>query len=378
MQVLIAPDSFKGSLSSKEVAKAIEEGIKRVANITTLKIPIADGGEGTVEALIESIGGDIIHVENIVDPLGKKIKSFYGILKNGTAVIEIAASSGLYLVPVEKRNPLKTTTYGVGQLIKSALNKGCRKFIIGIGGSATNDAGVGMIQALGAKITDSEEKQIDYGGGQLHKIKNIDLTNLDKRIKESEFIAATDVLNPLYGENGASIIYGPQKGATKEISKILDNNLKYFSKLVAKTIGKDYSNIPGSGAAGGLGFALIAFLKAKLQPGVEIIIEATKLEEKIKNSDIIITGEGNTDYQTIFGKAPSGIAKLAQKHNKPVIILSGGLGKDYKKLYNIGITSLFSIVNRPMELNEAMKNAYNLIADSTEDIIRIIMKFSNI
>ncbi|MGB9808575.1 MAG: glycerate kinase [Caldanaerobacter sp.] len=372
MKILLAPDSFKGSLSSKEVCHAMENGIKRVIDAEIISIPIADGGEGTVEALVYAVGGEIIK-SDVTGPLGEKVEAFYGILKDGTAVIEMAACAGLYLVPEEKRNPLKTTTYGVGELIKLALDRGCRKFIIGIGGSATNDGGVGMAQALGVKFLDKDGNEIGFGGGELHKIEKIDISSIDKRIYESEFIVASDVDNPLCGEKGSSYVYGPQKGATPEMIKILDENLKHLAYVTKKVIDKDYSEVPGAGAAGGLGFGLMAFLGAKLKRGIEIIIETTRLEEKIKEVDLVITGEGNTDFQTAFGKAPAGIAKLAKKYNKPVIILSGGLGKDYKSLYDIGVTALFSITNKPMSLEEAMESAYQLISDRMEDIIRVFL-----
>ncbi|NNG65708.1 glycerate kinase [Caldanaerobacter subterraneus] len=372
MKILLAPDSFKGSLSSKEVCHAMENGIKRVIDAEIISIPIADGGEGTVEALVYAVGGEIIR-SDVTGPLGEKVEAFYGILKDGTAVIEMAACAGLYLIPEEKRNPLKTTTYGVGELIKLALDKGCRKFIIGIGGSATNDGGVGMAQALGVKFLDKDGNEIGFGGGELYKIEKIDISSIDKRIYESEFIVASDVDNPLCGEKGASYVYGPQKGATPEMIKILDENLKHLAYVTKKVIDKDYSEVPGAGAAGGLGFGLMAFLGAKLKRGIDIIIETTRLEEKIKEVDLVITGEGNTDFQTAFGKAPAGIAKLAKKYGKPVIILSGGLGKDYKSLYDIGVTALFSITNKPMSLEEAMKNAYQLISDRMEDIIRVFL-----
>lgn len=374
MKILLAPDSFKGSLSSKDVCSALKEGIKRAVKAEIIEVPIADGGEGTVESLIISAGGKITDVY-VTGPLGERIKAFYGVLNDGTAVIEMAASSGLYLIPQNMRNPLKTTTYGVGELIKSALDAGCRKFIIGIGGSATNDGGAGMAQALGVKLMDKDGKKIEFGGGNLDKVAKIDISGIDKRIYESEFIVASDVDNPLCGERGASNVYGPQKGATPEMVKILDNNLKHYAEVVKNEIGMDLSEIPGAGAAGGLGFGLMAYLKAKLKPGIEIIIEVAKLENKIKECDIVITGEGNTDFQTAFGKAPSGIAKLAQKYGKPVIILSGGLGQNYKELYGMGVTALFSIVDKPMTLDEAMKNTYNLIADRAEDIMRAILAF---
>lgn len=378
MKILVAPDSFKGSLSSKEVLKAISEGIRRAIDIDAeiVGLPIADGGEGTVDALITSLGGKIIDVD-VLGPLGNVVKGYFGVLNDGTAVIEMAASSGLNLVPNDMRNPLITTTYGVGQLIKEALDAGCRKFIIGLGGSATNDGGAGMIQALGVKLLDEDGKDIPYGGGNLHKLKKVDTSSIDKRVYESSFIVASDVTNPLCGEYGASAVYGPQKGATPEMVEILDRNLKHYSSVIKETLGKDFSDVPGAGAAGGLGFSLMAFLNAKIRSGIDIVMEASNIDEKVKSCDIVITGEGNTDFQTAYGKAPAGIARIAKKYGKPVVILSGGLGKNYKDLYDVGVTSMFSIVDRPMTLQEAMINAKKLIADRTEDIIRIFISGRN-
>ncbi|MGF7430212.1 glycerate kinase [Thermoanaerobacterium thermosaccharolyticum] len=376
MKILVAPDSFKGSLSSKEVLKAISEGIKRAVNAEIVGVPIADGGEGTVDALIASLGGRIVDVD-VVGPLGNVVKSFFGILNDGTAVIEVAASSGLSLVQDNMRNPLITTTYGVGQLIKEALDAGCRKFIIGVGGSATNDGGAGMIQALGVKLLDEDGKDIPYGGGNLHKLKKVDISSIDRRVYESSFIVASDVTNPLCGENGASYVYGPQKGATPEMVEILDRNLRHYASVVKETLGKDFSDVPGAGAAGGLGFSLMAFLNAKIRSGIDIVMEASNIDEKVKSCDIVITGEGNTDFQTAYGKAPAGIARIAKKYGKPVVILSGGLGKNYKDLYDIGVTSMFSIVDKPMTLQEAMINAKKLISDRAEDIIRIFISGRN-
>ncbi|WHE07057.1 glycerate kinase [Thermoanaerobacterium thermosaccharolyticum] len=376
MKILVAPDSFKGSLSSKEVLEAISEGIRRAVNAEIVGVPIADGGEGTVEAMIASLGGRIVDAD-VVGPLGNAVKSFFGILNDGTAVIEMSASSGLSLVPNDMRNPLITTTYGVGQLIKEAIDAGCRKFIIGVGGSATNDGGAGMVQALGVKLLDEDGNDIPYGGGNLYKLKKVDISSIDKRVCESSFIVASDVVNPLCGENGASAVYGPQKGATKEMVKILDNNLRHYASVVKETLGKDFSDVPGAGAAGGLGFSLMAFLNAKIRSGIDIVMEASNIDEKIKSCDIVITGEGNTDFQTAYGKAPAGIARIAKKYGKPVVILSGGLGKNYKDLYDVGVTSMFSIVDRPMTLDEAMINAKKLISDRAEDIIRLFVSGMN-
>lgn len=372
MKILLAPDSFKGSLSSKNVCNALKEGIKKVIDADIIEAPIADGGEGTVESFVSLKGGEIINAY-VSGPLGEKINAFYGILNDGTAIIEIVAAAGLYLIPKSLRNPLKTTTYGVGELIRLALDQGCRKFIIGLGGSGTIDGGVGMAQALGVKFIDNCGKEIDFGGGNLNKVAKIDISKIDNRLYESEFIIASDVNNPLFGKYGASYVFGKQKGATDEMIEILDDNLKHYAKVVEDTFGKNISDVSGAGAAGGLGFGLMAILNAKIRSGIEIMVDVADLENKIKYSDIVITGEGNTDYQIKFGKALSGIANLGRKYGKPVIVLSGGLGDGYKQLYNAGFTAFFSIIDKPMTINDAMKNTCKLIVDRTEDIIRTII-----
>ncbi len=375
MKIIVAPDSFKGSLRSKDVADSIEKGIQNVSKkIKTIKIPIADGGEGTVDAIIIAMKGRIYY-KNVTGPLGEKIKASYGIIKSEkTGIIEMASASGLTLVPVSKRNPLFTTTYGTGELIKQAIIDGCNKIIIGIGGSATTDGGMGMLQALGVEFFDINGNKLGFGGKELIKIHSINLNNILSPLKEIEFIVASDVTNPLYGKKGAAYIFGPQKGATPEIVKQLDAGLKNYAQKIKKFLKKDISKIPGSGAAGGLGGGLTAFLNAKIKPGINIIMEKTKFEEKLNDADLVITGEGNTDSQTLFGKVPAGIAKIAKKHKVPVICLSGGLSNDLKKLYNIGITSFFSIVNHPMDLQSAMKNSKKLIESQTENIIRLFMQ----
>ncbi|WP_044018708.1 glycerate kinase [Thermoanaerobacter italicus] len=372
MKILIAPDKFKESLSALKVADSIEKGILKVfPKVVIEKVPLADGGEGTVESLVNATGGKIIKT-NVKDPLFRDIESFYGILGDGeTAVIEMAAASGLYLLKDYERNPMITTTYGTGQLIKDALDKGCRNFIIAVGGSATNDGGAGMATALGVKFYDKDGREIGLGGGALSKIYSIDTSNLDYRLKECRFIVACDVANPLIGENGASRVYGPQKGATKEMVKVLDKNLEHYGKLLEKYFNKRIIDVPGSGAAGGLGAGLMAFLNAQLKSGIEIIIEALKLEEKIKEADIVISGEGKVDFQTAFGKTISGIAKLCKKHNKPLIVIAGTV-EDIEKLYEIGVSSVFSIMEKPMSLEDAIKNAPTLLEKSAERIFRLI------
>ncbi len=372
VKILIAPDKFKESLSALKVADSIEKGILKVfPKVVIEKVPMADGGEGTVESLVNATGGKIIKT-NVKDPLFRDIESFYGILGDGeTAVIEMAAASGLYLLKDYERNPMITTTYGTGQLIKDALDKGCRNFIIAVGGSATNDGGAGMATALGVKFYDKDGREIGLGGGALSKIYSIDTSNLDYRLKECRFIVACDVANPLIGENGASRVYGPQKGATKEMVKVLDKNLEHYGKLLEKYFNKRIIDVPGSGAAGGLGAGLMAFLNAQLKSGIEIIIEALKLEEKIKEADIVISGEGKVDFQTAFGKTISGIAKLCKKHNKPLIVIAGTV-EDIEKLYEIGVSSVFSIMEKPMSLEDAIKNAPTLLEKSAERIFRLI------
>lgn len=372
MKILIAPDKFKGSLSAFEVADNIEKGILKVFPKAVIeKVPMADGGEGTVESLVDATGGKIIKT-NVKDPLFRDIESFYGILGDGkTAVIEMAAASGLYLLKDYERNPMITTTYGTGQLIKDALDRGCRRFIIAIGGSATNDGGAGMATVLGVKFYDKDGIEIGLGGGELSKIYSIDTSNIDDRLKECEFIVACDVANPLIGENGASRVYGPQKGATKEMVEVLDKNLEHYGKLLEKYFNKKIIDVPGSGAAGGLGAGLMAFLNAQLKNGIEIIIETLKLEEKIKEADIVISGEGKIDFQTAFGKTISGIAKLCKKHNKPLIVIAGTV-EDIENLYEIGVSSIFSIVEKPMSLEDAIKNAPTLLEKSAERIFRLI------
>lgn len=372
VKILIAPDKFKESLSALKVADSIEKGILKVfPKAVIVKVPMADGGEGTVESLVDATGGKIIKT-NVKDPLFRDIESFYGILGDGkTAVIEMAAASGLYLLKDYERNPMITTTYGTGQLIKDALDRGCRNFIIAVGGSATNDGGAGMATVLGVKFYDKDGIEIGLGGGELSKIYSIDTSNIDDRLKECEFIVACDVANPLIGENGASRVYGPQKGATKEMVEVLDKNLEHYGKLLEKYFNKKIIDVPGSGAAGGLGAGLMAFLNAQLKNGIEIIIETLKLEEKIKEADIVISGEGKIDFQTAFGKTISGIAKLCKKHNKPLIVIAGTV-EDIENLYEIGVSSIFSIVEKPMSLEDAIKNAPTLLEKSAERIFRLI------
>lgn len=377
MKLIIAPDSFKGSMTSIQAVAAIERGALKACarakkHIKIIKIPVADGGEGTVEAIIAATGGRIVRTK-VFDPLGKEIESFFGILPDKTAVIEMAAASGLNLIKTEERNPLITTTYGTGQLIKAALDAGSKNFIIGIGGSATNDGGVGMAQALGVEFLDENGQPIGFGCKELIKIRKIDNSGIDPRINSSVFTVASDVTNVLYGPEGASAVYGPQKGAASELISFLDQNLRHLSEAIKNDLGKDISMIPGSGAAGGLGGGLLAFLNAKIQPGIEIVMKLTGFEEKVRNADLVITGEGATDSQTLFGKVPFGVAQVAKKYAKPVICISGALGNGYEDLYDAGIDAVFSIVNRPMSLEEAMEKGGELLEKTTENAVRAVL-----
>lgn len=373
MKIVIAPDSFKGSLTAKEVADSIERGIKKVyRNSCIVKVPMADGGEGTVQSLVDCTDGKMINV-NVKDPLMRDINAFYGMLGDGeTAVIEMASSSGLDLVSNKERNPAKTTTYGTGELIKHAMNNGCRNIIIGLGGSATNDGGTGMLKALGVKFLDENNEDIGLGGGSLSKLQRIDIKGMDHRVKECKITAACDVNNPLCGPEGASYIFGAQKGADEDMIRVLDKNLTHYADVIKKDIGVNIINIPGAGAAGGLGGGLLAFLNVDLQKGIEIVMKVTNLEEKVKDSDIVITGEGMIDYQTSFGKTPYGVAKIAKKYGIPVIAIAGGIGKDTGTLYDKGFDSIFSIVNKPMSLDEAIINAKILLEDVSERIMRVL------
>ena len=373
MKFVIAPDSFKGSLTALEVSESIEKGIKKVFEDAVIeKIPMADGGEGTVQSLVDSTGGRIVNI-NVKGPVLKDVNAFYGILGDEkTAIIEMAAASGLPLVSEEEKNPMITTSYGTGELIRDALDKGCRNIIIGLGGSATNDGGAGMLKALGVQFLDSKGEDVGFGGESLGKICNIDLTNMDSRIKECRITAACDVNNPLCGTEGASYVFGPQKGADEEMVKELDSNLANYAEIIKKDLKTDIINEPGSGAAGGMGAGLMAFLNAKLERGIDIVIKLTNLEEKIKKADVVFTGEGMMDYQTAFGKTPYGVAKVAKKYNLPVIGITGGIGKGAETLYDKGFDSVFSIVDKPMPLIDAMTDGKELIERAAERIMRAI------
>lgn len=378
MNILIAPDSFKESLNAKEVSLNIKKGLKKSKLKCNIEIlPMADGGEGTVESLVDATDGKIINTE-VTGPLGNKIEAFFGVLGNDTtAVIEMAAASGLPLLTEEQKNPEKTTTYGTGELIEEALDYGCNEIIIGIGGSATNDLGVGMAQALGANFKDKDGNEISFGGQELSKITKINLRNLDKRISKTDIKVACDVDNPLYGNKGAAYIYGPQKGASKEQIKRLDDGLKSSAKVIKKDLNKEIDYMPGAGAAGGLGGGLVAFLEAELRPGIEIVIEASKIHEKLKEDiDLVITGEGRLDNQTVHGKTPIGVARAAKEYNIPVIAICGCIGNNANEVLKHGIDSYFSILNSPTTFKEAKEMTPSLIENLSLNLGNLIDKLN--
>ncbi|WP_040213689.1 glycerate kinase [Clostridium polynesiense] len=373
MKFVLAPDSFKESMTAKEAADAMERGIKRVIkDAECIKVPMADGGEGTVQSLVDATFGEIINVK-VLGPLGKETEASFGILGDGsTAVIEMASASGLHLVDKSERNPLLTTTYGTGMLIKAALDRGVKNILIGIGGSATNDGGAGMIQALGAKLLDENQKELPFGGGSLGNLKDIDLSNLDPRLKDLKIEVACDVTNPLTGENGASHVFGPQKGATLEMVQILDKNLAHYSAVIKEKLGKDIANEPGAGAAGGLGGGLMAFLNAELKRGIDLVIKFTGLEEKVKGADYVFTGEGSIDFQTICGKTPYGVSATAKKHGIPVIAFAGRIGDKVEVLYDHGINAIIGILPEAMTLDKALSQGTENMERAAENIARVL------
>lgn len=378
MEAVIAMDSFKGSISSIEAGNAVAEGILRVfPDADTIIKPVADGGEGTVEALVSGLNGRLREAE-VSDPLGRKITARYGILQNNTAIIEMAAASGLTLLSENERDPMLTTTYGTGELILSAIRNGCRNFIIGIGGSATNDGGIGCLQALGFGMLDKKSNQVGYGAKGLSLFAEINDTNVVPELKECRFHVACDVANPLCGDNGCSAVFAPQKGADAEMIRLMDGYLRNYAELTKKYNSAASPDMAGAGAAGGLGFALMYYLNATLESGVQLIMRETKLEEAIANADIVITGEGCLDSQSAMGKAPVGIATIAKKYGKPVIAFSGAVKNNTELCNQLGIDAFFPILRRVSTLEQAMdkSNAYNNLADTAEQVFRTIKLFS--
>lgn len=369
MKIVIAPDSFKESLSALDVASAIEAGFKEVfAEALFVKVPVADGGEGTVQALIDATGGTLRTV-SVVGPAGTSVQASYGLTGEvGLAVIEMAAASGLELLPPGARDPRVTTSHGTGELICDALDAGARRFVIGIGGSATNDGGAGMLQALGVRLLDVNGAEIGRGGAELARLARIDMRGLDPRIRECEIDVACDVTNPLVGPLGASTIFGPQKGATPDMVQQLDHCLQCFAKVILRDLGKDVAEVPGAGAAGGLGAALFAVLGGQLRPGCEVVMDAINLEAILHDADLVITGEGRTDGQTLYGKAPIGVARLAARHGVPVIGLSGALTPDSAVVHSHGIAAVFSSVRRPCTVDEALRDAAANVRNAAHNV----------
>lgn len=378
MKILLAPDSFKESLSAIDAANAMEAGLKKVyPKAEYVKVPMADGGEGTTQSLVDATKGEMLY-PMVTGPLGESVKAKLGILGQGkVAVIEMASASGLELVSKENRNPLKTTTYGTGELIKYALDEKVETIIIGIGGSATNDGGAGMIQALGGRLLDKSGNEIGLGGGALKELVKIDLSNLDSRIKDIKIEVACDVDNPLTGKLGASHIFGPQKGATTEMVLELDENLKNYANVIKTCLNKDINDVPGAGAAGGLGAGLLAFLDAQLSKGIEIVIRYTEIKKHMSGADLVITGEGSIDSQTRFGKTPYGVAKIAKELGIPVIAVAGHVGSDIHILYEYGFHAFFSIMQGVTTLEDALANAAYNIEMTCEAIGRTIKLTQN-
>ena len=358
MNIVIAPDSYKECLSALEVAAEIEAGFREVLpNAQYRTVPLADGGEGTVAAMVASTGGSLLALD-VTGPLGEPVKACYGLTGDGkTAIIEMAAASGLALVAPNLRNPLKTTTFGTGELIRAALDAGARHLVIGIGGSATNDGGAGMLQALGVKLLDHDDRQIGFGGGSLANLARIDISGMDPRLKQCSIEAACDVNNPLTGPKGASRIFGPQKGATAEMVAQLDANLGHFADIISRDLHVQADSVPGAGAAGGMGAALLAFFGAKLRPGIEIVVETIGLEAMIQDADLVITGEGRIDSQSIHGKTPVGVAAVAKRYGKPVIGIAGSLSNDVDVVHEYGIDAVFSVLSQVGTLEEALTQA---------------------
>lgn len=371
MNIVIAPDSYKGSLSALEVGKTIKKAfLKEIPDATIDVIPMADGGEGTLETLVYSTNGKRIQI-NVTGPLGDPIESEYGVLGDGkTVVIEVAKIAGLPMISPEKRNPMKTTTFGIGEAILRAANSGYRNFIIGLGGSATNDGGLGMLKALGVTFLDEDGNVVKPIGSSLLRVQSVDFSTINAIVKECHFRIASDVDNPLCGEQGATAVFGPQKGATPKQVEELDQALKNYANLIESDLGKQYQNMPGAGAAGGLGYSFL-LIGGEIISGAEIVAEATGLVEKIKCANWVITGEGQSDYQTLYGKVPSFIAKTANKYKIPTILLSGGLGQGYEQLYDYFV-SCHSITAGPISLEDCMENARELLFYQSRNIARLI------
>lgn len=371
MKIVIAPDSFKGSLSSVEVVTCVETAVRRVdGEARIVRLPIADGGEGTVEAFRLSVGGEV-HTETVTDPLGRKIRASYCILPDGAAVIEMAQASGLMLLREEELDPERATTYGTGELIRHALDRGCRQFVIGIGGSATNDGGAGMAQALGARFLDREGKELPFGGGALGRLERIDCAGLDRRLYGSRFLVASDVSNVLCGPEGATAVYGPQKGVTPQLTDALDGALANYARVIREQLGIDVADRPAAGAAGGLGAGLMVFCRAQVRPGIDIVLDAARFEEALEGADLVITGEGRVDGQSVRGKVPFGVATRVKRFGPiPVAVLAGCVGEGAEKLYGCGVDAIVPISDGSLTIRESMERAGELVERTAESLIR--------
>lgn len=375
MKIVIAPDSFKESMTAAQVCAAVEMGFRKALDDAEyLHIPVGDGGEGTVQSVVDATSGVIVEV-SVTGPLGNKVDAFYGITGDGkTAVIEMAAASGLHLVPREMRNPLVTTTYGTGELILDALDQGVERIVLGLGGSATNDGGAGMASALGVKFLDINGEELRLGGEALGELLTIDVSQMDPRLKSVKVDVACDVTNPLTGPLGASAVFGPQKGATPEMVGILDDCLKRYAEAIERNLGIEVDTVPGAGAAGGLGAGVVAFLEGKLQSGINLVLDVIGFEEAVRDADLVITGEGRIDSQTIHGKAPVGVAKRAKSAaaDVPVVAIAGSIGADYEAVFEHGIDAVFSVVNGVVTLEEALANGAVNVEKTAENIARLL------
>jgi len=370
---LLAPDSFKESMTAKEVCIAMEKGLRKVyPEAQYIHVPMADGGEGTVQSLVDASGGQL-YQKKVAGPLGTPVTAVYGIMGDGsTGVIEMASASGIHHVNQNTRNPLITTTYGTGELIRECIDRGMNKIIIGIGGSATNDGGTGMAEALGVRFLGAEGQPLARGGGDLNRLITIDISLLDPRLQEVQLIVACDVTNPLCGEDGASRVFGPQKGATPEMIQQLDDNLNHYASMIKHQLDQDVAHLPGAGAAGGLGAGLMIFTQAVLQKGIDIVIEYSGLVEKLKQADFVFTGEGGIDSQTKFGKTPYGVARAAQASGKQVIAIAGYIGEGIDTLYDEGIDAIFGIVPGASDLPSLLQAGPHNVERTCENIARIL------
>ena len=375
MKIIIAPQSFKGSVSALEAAQAIERGVRRAEpGAETTLVPVADGGDGTLNVLVDNTNGEVFR-SIVTGPLSHAVEAPWGVMGDGkTAVVEMARASGLALVPLRRRNPRTTTTRGTGEIIRQALEKGFTRIIVGLGGSATNDAGMGMASALGVKFLDTQGKSLPRGGAALARLAHVDISNLNPALKEVTIIGATDVTNPLCGPLGASAIYGPQKGASPETVAELDAALANFARVVQQDLGIDFLNEewPGAGAAGGLGAGLLAFTGARLQSGIDMVCEVLNFDEHVRGADLVITGEGRADLSTIYDKSPVGVARKAGAYGVPTIILAGSLGDGYEELYNHGIAGVVCIADRPMSFERSLARTEELLEGAAERTIRLL------